>query len=59
MFRNNENAKIIKYFFKSLGNFHVLFKTNLFFKGFQDSPSFSSTFQACVNLVHVRNLEEI
>ena len=32
-----------------LSVFQVLFKVNLFSRTFQDSPVYSSTFQACVN----------
>ena len=35
--------------FKAFECFPVLFKANLIFKDFQDSPVYSSTFQACAN----------
>ena len=38
-------------FSRPMANFPALFKANLVFKYFQDSPSFSSTFQACANPV--------
>ena len=36
-------------FSRPLSVFQVLFKTNFIFKDFQDSPVYSSTFQACEN----------
>ena len=40
-----------KDFSRPLNVFQALFKANLFSKTFQDSPIYSSTFQACVNPV--------
>ena len=40
-----------KDFSRPMRVFPVLFKANLIFKDFQDSPVYSSTFQACVNPV--------
>ena len=36
-----------------LSDFQVLFKVNVIFKDFQDSPVYSSTFQACANPVRL------
>ena len=38
-----------KDFSRPLSVFPVLFKVNLIFKDFQDSPVYSSTFQACAD----------
>ena len=38
-----------KDFSRPLSVFQVLFKANFIFKDFQDSPVYSSTFQACAN----------
>ena len=38
-----------KDFSRPLSVFQVLFKANFIFKDFQDSPVYSSTFQACVD----------
>ena len=40
-----------KDFIRPLSVFQVLFKANLIFKDFSDSPVYSSTFQACANPV--------
>ena len=40
-----------KDFSRPLHVFQVLFKANLIFKDFQDSLVYSSTFQACANLM--------
>ena len=40
-----------KDFSRRLSVFPVLFKANLTFKDYKDSPVYSSTFQACVNPV--------
>ena len=42
---------IFKDFSRPLSVFQVLFKVNFIFKDFQDSPVYSSTFQACANPV--------
>ena len=39
-----------KDFSRPLSVFQVLFKANLIFKDFQDSPVYSSTFQACAKV---------
>ena len=44
------NGKI-QDFSRPLSVFQVLFKANFIFKDFQDSPVYSSTFQACANPV--------
>ena len=38
-----------KDFYRPLSVFQVLFMANLFSRTFQDSPVYSSTFQACVH----------
>ena len=38
-----------KDFSRPLSVFQVLFKANLVFKDFSDSPVYTSTFQACAN----------
>ena len=39
----------LKDFPRPLSVFQELFKANLIFKDFEDSPVYSSTFQACVS----------
>ena len=41
----------LKDFSRPLSVFQVLFKANLIFKDFQDSPVYSRSFQACENPV--------
>ena len=36
---------------RPLSVFQILFDANIIFKNYQDSPVYSSTFQACVNPV--------
>ena len=45
-----------KDFLRPLSVFQVLFKANLIFKDFQDSPVYSSTFQACENPDKAKNI---
>ena len=40
-----------KDFSRPLSVYQILFDANIIFKDFQDSPVYSSTFQACVNPV--------
>ena len=40
-----------KDFLRPLSVYQILFDANIIFKDFQDSPEYSSTFQACVNPV--------
>ena len=42
-----------KDFTRLLSVFQVLFKANFIFKDFQNSPVYSSTFQACANPEYV------
>ena len=46
-----------KDFSRSLSDFRVLFKADLFSRTFQESPLNSSTFQACANPVQRQQLD--
>ena len=48
-----------KDFSRPLSVFQVLFKANLTFTTFQDSPVYSSTFQAAANPVHISFEEKL
>ena len=49
--------KIVEFndFSRLFSDFPVLFKAELIFRTFQESPLNSSTFQACANPVHINS----